>query len=72
MSNIGFIRKKTLLKTIDRIYKEYGRCRATKEEIMRDREVQSALDILCEELNLTRNRKLIYDEDIAVNNTESY
>ena len=71
MSNIGFISKKKLL-TFDRIYEEYSKTRATKEEIMRDREVQSALDLLCEELNLTRNRKIISDDDIPTVNTESY
>ena len=52
MKNIGFISKKKVAREIARIYNERNKTRLTKEEILKDWEVQSALNLLCNNLGI--------------------
>lgn len=52
MKNIGFISKKKVAREIAKIYNERNKIRETKEEILKDWEVQSALNLLCRKLGI--------------------
>lgn len=52
MKNIGFISKKKVAKEIAKIYNDRSVPRHTKEEILKDWEVCSALNLLCRKLDI--------------------
>ena len=52
MKNFGFISKKKVAREIAKIYNERNITRATKEEILKDWEVQSSLNLLCRKLGI--------------------
>ena len=52
MKNIGFISKKRVAKEIAKIYNDRSVSRHTKEEILKDWEVCSALNLLCRKLDI--------------------
>ena len=52
MYNFGFISKKKVAKEIAKIYLERSVPRLTREEILRDWEVCSALNLLCTKLEI--------------------
>ena len=52
MSNFGFISKKKVAREIAKIHNGKNVCRHTREEVLRDWEVQSALNLLCTKLNI--------------------
>ena len=52
MNNFGFISKRKVAKEIAKIYNDKNVPRNTKEEILRDWEAQSTLNLLCTELNI--------------------
>lgn len=52
MIDFGFISKKKVAREIAKIYKEKSGCVHTKEEALRNWEVQSALNLLCTNLNI--------------------
>lgn len=52
MSNLGFISKKKVAREIAKIYNERSVPRHTKEEILRNWEVCSVLNVLCTNLNI--------------------
>lgn len=52
MKNFGFISKKKAAKEIAKIYKNHDNTPCSKEQFLRDCEVQSALKFLCTKLNI--------------------
>lgn len=52
MKNFGFISKKKVAKEIAKIYKERSCPRHTREEVIKDWEVCSALNLLCRKLDI--------------------
>ena len=51
-SNFGFIGKKKVAREIAKIYKDKSVPRYTREEVLRDWEVQSTLNLLCARLDI--------------------
>ena len=52
MSNCGFISKKKVAREIAKIYNNKSVPRHTREEVLRDWEVQSSLNLLCKNLSI--------------------
>ena len=52
MKNFGFISKKRVAKEIAKIYNERNNTPCPKEQFLRNCEVQSALNLLCRELDI--------------------
>lgn len=52
MKNFGFISKKKVAREIAKIYNERSCIRHTREEVIKDWEVCSALNLLCRKLDI--------------------
>ena len=52
MNNFGFISKKKVAREIAKIYNDRENTPCPTEQFLRDCEVQSALNLLCHELNV--------------------
>ena len=52
MKNFGFISKKKVAREIAKIYNDRNNTPCPKEQFLKDCEVQSALNLLCRELDI--------------------
>ena len=52
MNNFGFISKKKVASEIAKAYNGHNNTPCNKEQFLKDCEVQSALNLLCERLNI--------------------
>lgn len=52
MKNFGFVSKKKVAREIAKIYNDHENTPCSKEQFIRDCEVQSALNLLCGELGI--------------------
>lgn len=52
MKNFGFISKKKVAREIAKIYNDHNNTPCSKKQFLRDCEAQSALNLLCNKLNI--------------------
>lgn len=52
MKNFGFVSKKKVAREIAKIYNDHENTPCSKEQFLKDCEVQSALNFLCSNLNI--------------------